>query len=194
MIRDWLFKPNGSLPPIPPVEPIEERVRRIRRFTPEEDEILRREYLAGTTYQKIAHMLGRSYGVIRQRLFHKHKDLKGRSALGTKLLTRYGRDVLAVAPTPEEASRIIRERKIAAYAAARAAAQLAKSARRRAAIEKMLADIDAGADRNEAVFEARATGLELEAIAREIGVTRERVRQICEITAFKIALKNGGAQ
>jgi hypothetical protein len=49
--------------------------------------------------------------------------------------------------------------------------------------------IAAGCDRNEAIFRCRAEGVKLEAIAREMGgITRERIRQICNMVAGRIAL------
>jgi DNA-directed RNA polymerase sigma subunit (sigma70/sigma32) len=49
----------------------------------------------------------------------------------------------------------------------------------------MLEQIAGGRERDAAVFEARALGATLEDIGRAIGVTRERVRQICDHDAFK---------
>ena len=51
----------------------------------------------------------------------------------------------------------------------------------------MLEQIAGGRERDAAVFEARALGAALDDIGRAIGVTRERVRQICDHYAFKTA-------
>ena len=51
----------------------------------------------------------------------------------------------------------------------------------------MLEQIAGGRERNAAVFEARALGARLAEIGRAIGVTRERVQQICDRHSFKAA-------
>jgi DNA-directed RNA polymerase sigma subunit (sigma70/sigma32) len=70
----------------------------------------------------------------------------------------------------------------AAIAQARAAAREAKTRWRQERIDRMLEQIAGGRERDAAVFEARALGAALEDIGRAIGVTRERVRQICAAT------------
>lgn len=48
------------------------------------------------------------------------------------------------------------------------------------AIENMHKKIADGVDRNEAIRATRAAGVTLEAIGTSLGVTRERIRQVCE--------------
>jgi DNA-directed RNA polymerase sigma subunit (sigma70/sigma32) len=73
----------------------------------------------------------------------------------------------------------------AAIAQAHAVARDAKARWRQERIDRMLEQIAGGRERDAAVFEARALGAALEDIGRAIGVTRERVRQICDRDAFK---------
>jgi DNA-directed RNA polymerase sigma subunit (sigma70/sigma32) len=58
--------------------------------------------------------------------------------------------------------------------------KLVDVAREDAIIAEMAAAIAAGAPRNGAIIQARNKGLTLERIGDHIGVTRERIRQICE--------------
>ena len=76
---------------------------------------------------------------------------------------------------------------MAARAQARAAALEAKARRRQEHIDLMLEQIAKGRARDAAIFEARSLGAALEDIGRAIGVSRERVRQICNDYAFKAA-------
>jgi len=160
-----------------------------RRFTPEEDQIIRADYLAHVDVAVTAAKLGRSWGAVRQRIFHYMKDLlkQGRTPRSWRVLRRYGSSMLDHGSSPDEAALKIKEIVTAAKAQARAAALEAKARRRQERIDLMLEQIAGGRERDAAVFEARALGAALEDIGRAIGVTRERVRQICDHYAFKSA-------
>jgi DNA-directed RNA polymerase sigma subunit (sigma70/sigma32) len=160
-----------------------------RRFTVEEDQIIRADYIAHVDIAATATKLGRSYGAVRQRIFHHMKDLlnQGRTPRSWRALRQYGAAMLEQGASPDEAAVKVRRMVAAAKAAARAAAQEAKAKRRHERIASMLEQIAAGRERDAAVFEARALGAALEDIGRAIGVTRERVRQICDQHAFRAA-------
>lgn len=63
---------------------------------------------------------------------------------------------------------------------ARAVARAAKARWKRERIARMLDQIASGRERNAAVAEARALGARLQEIGTAIGLTRERIRQICQ--------------
>jgi DNA-directed RNA polymerase sigma subunit (sigma70/sigma32) len=62
----------------------------------------------------------------------------------------------------------------------RAHARQAKAHWKQERIACMLAQILSGRRRNAAIAEARALGVRLQEIGTAIGLTRERIRQICE--------------
>jgi transposase-like protein len=160
-----------------------------RMFTPEDDRIIRADYLAHVDIAVTAEKLGRSWGAVRQRIFHHMKDLlrQGRTTRSWRALRQYGSSMLEHGASPDEAALKIKELVTAAKARARAAASEAKARRRRERVDLMLEQIASGRERDAAVFEARTLGARLEDIGRAIGVTRERVRQICDDYAFKAA-------
>jgi transposase-like protein len=160
-----------------------------RRFTPEEDEIIRADYLAHVDIAVTAAKLGRSWGAVRQRIFHYMKDLlkQGRTPRSWRVLRQYGSSMLEHGASPDEAALKVKEIVAAAKAQARAAALEAKARRRQERIDLMLEQIANGRERDAAVFEARSLGAALDDIGRAIGVTRERVRQVCDHYAFKAA-------
>lgn len=160
------------------------------RYSAEDDAYIAEEWRRGMPVEVIAENLGRSCGSIRQRMFSNHKDLRGiRTTQGTIIVKKYGIDVLRLGKTPDEAAKFAREAVLSSKAKARVAAIEAKEARRRSIIDKMNEQIAAGIPRNDAIFEARASGLELERIATVVGITRERVRQIYDQTAFTRAMR-----
>ncbi len=162
-----------------------------RRFTFEEDCYIRQEFLTHTPIKEIAAKLNRSPGTVGQRIFHHHSDLKGlRYGPLTRLVCKYGKEVLVPNVGAKEAVKIILERKIHAYAAAKTAARNAVQAERFRVLEEMRTSIAAGGSRNKAIFTARAHGVPLRAIAAEFGITRERVRQICGRVAFQLAMQS----
>ena len=160
-----------------------------RRFSPEEDRIIRADYLAHVDVAVTAAKLGRSRGAVRQRIFHTMKDLlkQGRTPRSWRVLRQFGSSMLEHGASPDEAALKVKELVTAAKSQARAAALEAKARRRQERIDLMLEQIAGGRERDAAVFEARALGAALEDIGRAIGVTRERVRQICDHYAFKAA-------
>lgn len=160
-----------------------------RRFTPDEDRIIRADYLAHVDITVTAAKLGRSRGAVQQRIFHYMKDLlnQGRTPRSWRVLRQYGTSMLEHGSTPDEAARKVKELVSAAQAQARAAALEARARRRQERVDLMLEQIAGGRERDAAVFEARALGAPLEDIGRAIGVTRERARQICNQFAFKTA-------
>lgn len=152
----------------------------IKRFTPEEDAYIRQEWAKNTPVEQIAQALSRSEGVVRQRILHKLRDLVGtRSALGTRLVNRYGHEVLGAGGTPEEIHARLKEIQEQATAKARASAHAKWLAKQRMAINAMHEAIAAGTPRNMAIAECRSAGVTLERLGEEFGITRERVRQIC---------------
>lgn len=158
-----------------------------RRFTPEDDVLLRDAYINQRNLVEVAAQIGCSYGVLRQRISHHHKDLVNtvRTPVGTKALKRYGADLMQHGATPGEAARAIQSKIIKAKAAARVAAITAKERHAKQKLETMLTEISNGKDRDLAMFEARMLGLSLEVIGQAIGITRERVRQVCDAEAFR---------
>jgi DNA-directed RNA polymerase sigma subunit (sigma70/sigma32) len=158
-----------------------------RRFTPEEDQIIRADYLAHVDVAVTAAKLGRSWGAVRQRIFHYMKDMlnQGRTPRSWRVLRRYGSSMLELGVSPDQAALKVKELVAAAKAQARASALEAKARRRKERIDLMLEQIAGGRERDAAVFEARALGAAFEDIGHAIGLTRERVRQICDHDAFK---------
>jgi len=67
----------------------------------------------------------------------------------------------------------------------RAVARTVKARWKRARIERMLAQIATGRERDAAIAEARALGSRLQEIGTAIGLTRQRVHQICQYGARK---------
>jgi len=143
------------------------------------------------TVENIADHLGRSYGVISQTIhrLRKKKLIDTRDPNKTRLLRQYGEAALAAGATPSEALRKIAEAKQIAFAAASNASRAAKRKHHDETLTIMRAALASGANRDACIFAARAEGVTLEDIAKEIGVTRERVRQICNAHAQLIALK-----
>jgi hypothetical protein len=160
-----------------------------RMFTPDEDRIIRADYLAHVDLAVTAEKIGRSWGAVRQRIFHHMKDLlgQGRTTRSWRALRRYGSSMLEHGVSPDEAALKVKELVTAAKARARAAALEAKGRRRQERIDLMLEQIASGRERDAAIFEARSLGAGLADIGRAIGVTRERARQICDDYAFKTA-------
>src|SRR5688572_858808 len=134
-------------------------VRR-RMFTPEEDRIIRADYRAHVDIAVTAEKLGRSFGAVRQRIFHHMKDLlkQGRTTRSWRALRQYGSSMLEHGASPDEAALKVKALVTAAKAKARAAASEAKARRRRERIDLMLEQIASGRERDAAVFEARSLG------------------------------------
>lgn len=169
--------------------------RPLRRFTPDDDALLRKAYVEQRDLREVAAEIGCSYGVLRQRIFHHHKDLITgiRTQRGTLALQRYGAAIMEFGGTPDEAAQILKKKLVEAKAAARSSAIAAKAKRAAQTIETMHHEIALGKSRNTAIFEARALGLSLEQLGQEFGVTRERIRQICDAEAIRISLEQNTA-
>lgn len=163
-----------------------------RRFTPEEDEIVKTDWVAGVDIHVTAAKLGRSWGVVRQRLNYAHPELR-------KLYQRYPRvtalyNTLGVTDRKTGldgvADKVRLQKTIeVAKAEARARAVKAKDEHYALKIKLMMDAIANGKDRNEAIFECRACGISLEAIGQAFGITRERVRQVANMAAYRAAMQ-----
>ncbi len=164
--------------------------RKNRRFTASDDVIIRADYLSQADLQETARKIGCSYGVLRQRIFHQHKDLLKtvRTPASSKAIKRYGMELLRQGRTPQEAAKNIREKVIVAKAAARVAAINAKNRQREQVVSVMIEQVRNGKPRDEAIFEARSLGVTLERIAECFDLTRERIRRICDAQAFRMAI------
>ena len=166
--------------------------KQINYFTPEEVQYLIEEWPKHTHADVIADKLGRTFGVIRQKILQLSRAgllNVNRDPAKTRLLRQYGELALQAGETPQQALHNMAEAKKRAFAEAIQTARLNAKKRHAIAIEKMLADIDAGVERNEAIFTARSEGVSLEDIANAFGITRERVRQVCFKQAELIALR-----
>jgi hypothetical protein len=165
--------------------------KKLRRFTPEDDAIIRADYLANADLELTAQKIGCSYGVLKQRIHLCHHDIVRtvRSAHGTLALKRYGQELLRHGATAGEAAANLRQKIIDAKTVAKVTAIRARKTRREQMLDDMMSEINEGKDRNTAIFEARMLGLHLEEIAGRLNITRERVRQICNKVAFDAAVK-----
>ena len=170
-------------------------VKQVNHFDQDEIDYIIKAWKEHVPVEEIADKLGRSFGVIRQKIHQlNHKGLLkdfNRDAAKTRLLRHYGVKALEYGATPQEALRNIAEAKQRAVAEAMNAARKSASKRRSLAVETMLADIAAGVERDEAIFRARCDSARLEEIgdAFDPPLTRERIRQICTKQAEIIALK-----
>ncbi len=163
-----------------------------RYFSLEDVDYLCDAYQKHVTIEEMADHLKRSFGVVRQKILALQRSgliTVKRDPSKTRLLRQYGEMALAAGKTPSQALANMAELKNLAFQKGRLAAEEAKRVFKEEALAKMRADIAAGMDRNQAIFEARAKGLGLEEIADEFNITRERVRQIAFKWAETLALK-----
>jgi DNA-binding Lrp family transcriptional regulator len=163
--------------------------RRKRKFSPEDIAYLRAEWAKHTPYQEIAAHLGRSPGVIRQRVYHYEKDLPTRVGAAVQLVRKFGHAALQNGATVEEAVTKTQEAIGAAKAEAKRKAKEAQQAHIRRMLDIADLEISTGADRNEVIFKTRHAGLTLEIMGQHFGITRERIRQICDMVAFQRSLE-----
>lgn len=179
-VHNWATKYAGYLP------------KKMRRFTDEDRLYIRDAWMRNDHLEDIADKLNRSFGVIHQEIFRMKKEgiLTSRDASKTRLLRQYGHTALLAVATPAEALKKISDAKRAAFATAIKAARDAKENFRDRAVAEMREKLAAGEDRDACIFAARAEGVTLETIAVEFGITRERVRQICNAYAQTIALRS----
>lgn len=166
---------------------------KIKRFTEQEDAILRAAYLAHEDLNVTAQRLNRSHRVLYQRLFHKHHDLidtDKRDGYTIRAINRYGIENIAKFSDGDlvEAVAKFRQARKEILAAKRAFAIAAKEARNNAIIDALFAEFQNGAkSRNEVIFEMRAAGIVLDRIGQCFNLTEERIRQICDIEAVRLA-------
>lgn len=162
-----------------------------KNFTPEEVKHLTKAWKDHVPVEDIADALGRSYGVIRQKIIQLklEKRIGTRDPQKTRLLRQYGEYALIEGKTPSEVLKILAQAKADAMVAARHAARAAKTQKYTQAIEVMEKNIKNGMDRNEAIFLARADGVPLQMLGDRFDLTRERIRQISYLYAHKLALQ-----
>ena len=178
--RRWAIDYGGYLPP------------KLRYFTDEEDFYIIKSWNESVTVEDIADKLGRSFGTVRQRILRLKRNslIETRDPAKTRLLRQYGQKALEAGSTPTEALRNIRDAKMQAFATARQMAVEAKTKLKKTAMFTLRANMDAGMERDEAIFRARSEGVILNELAEEFGLTRERIRQICIKHAEMVALKS----
>jgi hypothetical protein len=165
--------------------------RTIRHFTDEEVAYICDAWAKNVHVEDMADHLGRSFGVIRQTLLRlkRRGEIGARDPAKTRLLRLYGESALSAGSSASEALRKISQAKQHALAAAINASKAAKRKRYDDALAQLRGAVASGADRNAAIFECRAEGVALEEIAEVFGVSRERVRQVCNDYAGKIAIE-----
>ena len=144
----------------------------MKRLTPSEVETIRRDYLASVEVKVIARKLGRSHGVIRQKV----------QALG---LHRNSGVTRALRYAPEELKARRAEMTDAEFTAAAKAWKRNRVIRARNARDKHIsaeveAIAEAGGPRKAQMRSMRDAGATLESIGKRFGITRERVRQITD--------------
>lgn len=142
----------------------------IKRWTPEEDVILAREFYAYRPRNEIADMLGRSGGVIQQRIWRLKLTRDRRRA---KLVSRFPH--LADDPRPVDE---IREQLKAAEKTEQAERTAAEKEVVAQALAEMEQEIGGGGNRRAAFQKAMLAGATLQEVGDICGITRERVRQI----------------
>lgn len=144
----------------------------------------------GDAVEDIAELLGRSFGVIRQTILRlqRTKRIGSRDPAKTRLLKQYGAAALSKGATPREALRAMQDAKVQAFANAINAASAAKRRFKDIAMDAFRQSIANGEERNAVIFAARAAGVSLKEIGDELGVTRERIRQVCNEHAKRLAI------
>lgn len=174
--------------------------RRWVRFTPQEKEFIRDAFFNHVPAENVAAQLDRSVGSIHQQWHYLRVELKQsnpdikkfRHPSLTLALKKYGQDILMLGGSPDETLRIVNERANVAKQEARDNANLRRLEGMRAAIAQMHADISAGKNRNEAIFDTLQSGIKgltLERLGEEFDLTRERIRQIANKVAFERSMQ-----
>jgi hypothetical protein len=165
--------------------------RTLRYFTDDEVAYLCDAWAKNVPVEEMADHLNRSFGVVRQTLLRlkKRGEIGARDPAKTRLLRVYGEAALSAGETASEVLRKISQAKKQALAAAISASQAAKRRRYDDALARMREAIASGSDRNAAIFECRAEGVGLDDIGAVFGISRERVRQICNDYAGKVAIE-----
>lgn len=178
-VRGWAIKLGVFVP------------KTMRKFSAEDLDYIRTAWMRNDHVEDIAAHLNRSFGSITQVVLRMQRksEIGSRDPAKTRLLRQYGEAALKAGETPSAALKALADAKTLAFAASMNAAREAKLAHARRAIEEMHANIAGGMSRNAAVFQARASGVHLELLASEFGLTRERIRQLCNMEAQRIALE-----
>lgn len=143
----------------------------LKRFTSEQVEWLKQAYLSHMQLDEMANHLGHSIGTIRQKILS--LGLK-RDMRKTWLAKRYGADVLSINEDPAVIRHVMQD-------ISRKEQDAIKSERQNkidTALDAMLTDLSEGGDRKAALRAARLSGATLDQIGKQLGLTRERVRQI----------------
>jgi hypothetical protein len=169
------------------------KVNAMRRFTDDEIKTIIEDYGNYVPVEEIADKVGHSFGVVHQKVFQLQiaGRLGGRDGNGVRIVKNYGREFLKEGVDPTKTLIELKQAKEAAVAAAYNSAREARERRYEVAIKQMHHAIESGVDRNRAIFQARAEGVTLERLAQEVGgLTRERIRQICNQVAKDIAMTN----
>lgn len=143
----------------------------VKRFTAADDEQIKADWAAFVPLEDTATKLGRTLGVMRQRVLRLKLTRKSGK---TRLVQKYGLDVLKLGNTTEE----IRQALADANDKVKAASQEQEAAKIRQALATMEAEIAAGGDKRVALQAARLKGVTLQEIGDRLAITRERVRQI----------------
>jgi len=143
----------------------------LRRFTPEDDAIIRADYIGNVEVTETAKRLGRSVGVLRQRIMFLGLHRDGRKV---RLAKKWGHDVLSLSDDPAEIQHIMLER----GAAERAERDAAYAAKVEQALDAMDAALARGEDRRLSFQAAMLAGATLQQVGLRQGITRERVRQV----------------
>jgi hypothetical protein len=153
-----------------------------RRFTPEEDRLIRESFLAYVPIESIAAELNRDWGTVRQRIMRLGLH---RSHLVSRWLRQASGELASafLAGKLDEAAFLERcraERDELGVANEMAAAQERTWQRMRIDSECRHLLEERGLDRNQKIRAMREAGATLEQIAVLFGITRERVRQVCD--------------
>jgi biotin operon repressor/DNA-binding transcriptional regulator YhcF (GntR family) len=168
-----------------------------RKFTEAEDTLLRQGYQNHISMQDLSLSLGRSEGVLRQRICHYHRDLilsKTRSRSVTVAGKKFGLESLrAINPDLRQAAETIQRALKDITDKSKIAAKDARQMRIRRELTLGDEAIAAGKPRNQVIFDLRALGITLEQIGKHHKISRERVRQLCEKEAIRRALLEVGA-
>jgi hypothetical protein len=154
----------------------------LRRFTPQEDAMLRADFLAYVPMEDIAAKLNRTWGTTRQRVMHLGLH---RSHITSKYLKHAPSSLKQQFLSGKIDGETLRQRCIAERVADEQQAREVKQQawlNRRNERQVMIATILKRDDlsRNDMIRSMRNGGARLEEIAVQFGITRERVRQLCE--------------
>lgn len=142
-----------------------------RRYSAEDDQIIRADYAAHVPLIEMAKKLNRSFQTIRQRIFH--LGIR-RSARMTRLVDRYGPDVLALGNDPAQIRQRLKERE----ALQKLEREASKALRIKGVLDGMEQALANGEDRVVAFKAALIQGATLDEIGQRVGLTRERIRQL----------------